>query len=131
MRTGFKLALALFSLIPLYFAVVGLGQGAERLMPIGDVAAALDNQLRYLSGVYAMVTFMIWFVLMDIDRRGSVLKLLVVGFVIGGLGRLISHLVTGPGDSTQFAGMIIELSTPLFLVWHRAVTRPASSDHSV
>ncbi len=129
MRTGFKIALALFSLIPLYFAYLGLSQGAAGLMPEAEVASPLDNQLRYLSGVYAMVSMMIWYALTDIDRHRRLLQLIVAGLVIGGLGRLISHLSVGPGDSTQFAGMIIELSTPLLLVWQSWVTEKPVEDN--
>jgi len=52
--------------------------------PNGGVAvsAGLDNQYRYLSGYYLSLFFGIWYVLGDIDKRGTVLRLLVLAITL-------------------------------------------------
>ncbi|HPF24250.1 MAG TPA: DUF4345 family protein, partial [Hyphomonas sp.] len=59
MKRGLQIALGVFSLIPVAFAILGFVAGAGRLSPDG-VAVDLDNQYRYFSGMYLVVAFMLW-----------------------------------------------------------------------
>ena len=128
MRRGLQIVLAILSLIPLTFAVLGLANGASYHMPDGGYPASLDNQLRYLSGVYLLVAFLIWYAIPKIERHGRLLTFICVALVIGGLGRLLSHFTIGPAQSAQVAGMILELGSPLLLIWHAAVARSSNAD---
>lgn len=125
MRLGLQIALGVLSLIPLIFAVLGLVYGASYQMPDGGYSAALDNQLRYLSGTYVLVTLLLWWAIPEIEKHGRLLTYVCAALVIGGLGRLMSHFAIGPGEPTQFVGMLLELSSPVFLIWQRAVARGA------
>lgn len=60
MKRALQVVLGVLSLIPLAFAVMGLISGAGYFMPDGGYPAGLDNQLRYLSGVYLLVSLLLW-----------------------------------------------------------------------
>ena len=47
MKLGLQTALGIFSLIPLYFAILGIETGAAPFMPEGAYPAATDNPFRY------------------------------------------------------------------------------------
>lgn len=123
MRTFFKLILIVLSFIPLYFAMTGLMGGAAANNDGMSVSAGLDNQFRYLSAYYLSLFFCIWYVLGDIDNRGTVLRLLVLAIFIGGLARLYSYLQVGPPPTLQMIGMALELGAPVLAIWHRIIEK--------
>jgi hypothetical protein len=125
MKLGLQIVLGLFSLVPLAFAVMGVMNGAAGLDPEGDPAAALDNQLRYLSGMYVIVTLLIWSIIPDIERQLRTAAIICAALFVGGAARLISQGAVGPGLPYQAAGMYIELGAPLLLIWQQAVARKA------
>lgn len=127
MKRGLQIALGLFSLIPLAFAVLGLMQGTGYHVAADEVVAAVDNQYRYMSGVYILVTFLLWYAIPQIEKHGRLIALVCAALVIGAIGRLISHMTIGPGSDEQFAGMIIEFCSPIFLLWQMAVARRAKA----
>lgn len=123
MRPLFKLTLIILSLIPLFFAVTGLIGGAASNNGGVAVSAGLDNQYRYLSGYYLSLFFGIWYVLGDIDKRGTVLRFLVLAIFIGGLARFYSYVQVGPPPTQAMIGMALELGAPVLALWHRFLER--------
>jgi len=119
MKRGLQIILALLSLIPLAFALIGLVGGAELANEGGAVTAGLDNQFRYLSAFYLSLFFMIWWVLQDLENRGTVLKLLVLAIFLGGVARLYSYLTVGPPPLHAIVGMALELGSPVLVLWHK------------
>jgi hypothetical protein len=53
------------------------------------------------------------------------MSFICAALVIGGAGRLVSHFTVGPGTPEQWAGMFIELGSPILLVWLWFVVREA------
>lgn len=123
MRTLFKIVLIVLSLIPLYFAVTGIFGGAASVNSGEAVSAGLDNQFRYLSAYYLSLFFLIWYVLGDIDTRGTVLRFLVLAIFIGGLARLYSYLQVGTPPPDLMLGMGLELGAPILALWHRIIEK--------
>jgi hypothetical protein len=123
MRISFKIVLMVLSLIPLYFAVTGIFGGAVSNNEGVAVSAGLDNQYRYLSGYYLSLFFGIWYVLGDIDMRGTVLRLLILAIFIGGLARLLSFIQVGTPPPNAMVGMGLELGSPILMLWHRLLER--------
>jgi len=122
MKRGLQIALGILSLIPLFFAGLGIANGAGYFLPDG-APAALDNQYRYLSTIYLIVTFTIWWVLPNIEQHKVPVRIIAGVIFLGGLARLLSHLTVGPGQPTQFAGMILEIVAILFIPWQAAVAK--------
>ncbi|MBY9068450.1 DUF4345 domain-containing protein [Hyphomonas sp. WL0036] len=116
MKLALQIILGLFSLIPLAFAVMGLANGAGGLDPEGHVAAAVDNQFRYFSGMYVVVTLILWRIIPTIEKHFWTLALICVALFVGGVGRILSQMAVGPGADFQHSGMFIELFSPLVLV---------------
>ena len=117
MKRGLQIALGIFSLIPLYFGILGIVTGAAYFMADGEYPAAIDNQFRYLSAIYLLVTMLLWWTIPNVEKQGKVLAMLCAAIFIGGLARLLSHSTIGAGSDQQFAGMIIELCVPVLLIW--------------
>ncbi|MGA1344188.1 MAG: DUF4345 domain-containing protein [Hyphomonas sp.] len=129
MKLGLQIVLGLFSLIPLAFAVMGLHSGMAGADPAATVSAAVDNQYRYMSGVYILVTFLLWYAIPGIEKHFALMAMICAALVIGGLGRLLSQDALGPGAQQQQIGAFIELGSPALLVWLWFVrrTRPNAS----
>ena len=125
MKRGLQIVLAVLSLIPLVFAVMGLVGGASMANEGGGVTAGLDNQFRYLSAYYLSLFFLIWWVLRDLEHRGTVLRLLVLAIFLGGLARLYSYLTVGPPPVNAMVGMVLELGSPALGLWHRLAFKKA------
>ncbi|MDB2439315.1 DUF4345 domain-containing protein [Hellea sp.] len=123
MKRGLQIALAVLSLIPLCFAVMGLLGGAQAANGGGVVTAELDNQFRYFSAYYLSLFFLLWWVLQDLENRGPVLRLLVLAIFLGGLARLYSYLTVGPPPINGLIGMALELGSPVLLLWHNLVVK--------
>jgi len=117
MKLGLQIGLGVLSLIPLFFALTGITQGTSQFMPADQVVPALDNQFRYWSGFYLLLTFLIWWAIPNIERHTTMLRLICLALVIGGLSRLVSHLTVGPGDPQQFTAMLLEIGSPVFVFW--------------
>jgi len=117
MKLGLQIVLGLFSLIPLAFAVMGLLSGMAGADPAATVSAAVDNQYRYMSGVYILVTFLLWYAIPRIEEHFALMAMICAGLVIGGLGRLLSQHAVGPGTQQQQIGAFIELGSPVLLLW--------------
>jgi len=122
MKLGLQIALGVFSLIPLYFAGLGILNGAAELMPEGT-SAALDNQYRYNSGTYVAISLVIWYCIPQVERHFKLLAIVCIALVLGAVGRLISQNTIGAGTEQQFIGMIIEFASPILLIWQQLVAR--------
>lgn len=127
MKLGLQIGLGILSLIPLVFAVMGVMTGASYFMPEGGYPAALDNQLRYLSAIYVLVSFLLWWAIPNVEKHTTLLAFVCAVIFLGGLARLLSHLTIGPGQPEQMAGMVLELISPVFLIWQRLVARKAAA----
>ena len=126
MRRALQIVLGLLAVIPAFFALSGFVFGAAPLGGEG-VAAALDNQLRYLSGVYLLVAFLAIRIIPRIEKEGTTLTLIVAALFIGALGRLISIQTVGPANPEQVFGLVLELGSPVLIFWQRAVAKQAGA----
>ncbi|MCA9657331.1 MAG: DUF4345 domain-containing protein, partial [Myxococcales bacterium] len=85
----------------------------------------LDNQFRYLCGVYTAVTIGLWYAIPAIERHGEVVRIVGAGVFIGAIGRLLSMRSHGdPGEPTMVIGVLLEgVVVPLLLLWQARVAR--------
>lgn len=126
-RRALQLILGVLSLIPLIGVVIGFGPGVAFFFPDGAAPPPvdLDNQFRYLSGVYAAVTLGIWYTIPRVDERLAPLRIVATGVILGAVGRLLSMRARGlPDDPTMIGGVALEAGVvPLLLLWQTRLHR--------
>ena len=89
-----------------------------------NVPASLDNQLRYLAGVYfGTVTLTLWWALPRIEERHEAVRIAAIGVFLGGIGRVVSIASVGlPERPAMLAALVVELvAAPLLVLWQRRV----------
>ncbi len=127
MKRGLQMVLMILSLIPLYFAITGFMGGAAGMNGGEAVAAELDNQFRYLSAFYLILTFLIWYVVRDIEIHTGIFRIAILAIFLGGLARLYSYLYMGVPPQTMVGGMFLELGAPILAIWqHKVAHNPHS-----
>ena len=122
MKLGLQIVLGVLSLIPLALGIQNIGLGAEALAG-GPVSAALDSQFRYLSVFYLALTFLIWWMLPNIERHKVPVRILIGVIFLGGLARAYSLMQLGHPGPDLFAGMIIELALIIVIPWQALVAK--------
>ncbi len=120
---AFRIVTILIGLIPLWFGVNGIYWGATEHMGAEPFSNAMDNQYRYLSGVYIGVAIMIFRSAGDLRRRANLFRFAMLFFFIGGCARAVSYLTVGPPPTEQIAAMVVELLSPLLLLWQAKALR--------
>ena len=116
MKKTLQIILAVLSLIPLFFGLTGIVLGAGRWLPAEAVTPAIDNQYRYLSAFYLSLAFLIWWMIPNIEKHATPLRILVGAIFIGGAARVLSMATIGPPPTINIWGMFLELGAPLILV---------------
>ena len=125
-RRLFQAIVGVLSLIPLIGFTLAMTSGAGFFLPEGaEPPVNLDNQFRYLAGVYTAVTIAIWWTLPKLEERLAPLRIACAGVFLGGVGRLVSMAALGaPSDPTMVAGVALEMGVvPLLLLWHARLAR--------
>ncbi len=123
MRSALQIVLAIFSVVPLAFAVSGVFFGAGRWLPGEAIPSELDNQYRFLSACYLSISFLLWWAIPHIERHATLIRIIAFVLFLGGLSRLWSFVDVGWGSQAQVAAMVIELAAPLVAVWQAFVAR--------
>lgn len=123
-----SIALGVVSLAPLGGLAIGFGWGAAYFVD-GPFPPDLDNQLRYLSGVYLGVSLTVWWTLLDLRNRVVPLRLVGCAVALGAVGRCVSMAQHGlPADPSLVGGLVVEgVGVPLLLVWHARVAAGEAS----
>ena len=121
MKRALQIVLIILSLIPLYFGITGVMGGAAGLNGGEAVANALDNQFRYLSAFYLILTFLIWYIVRDIENHTAVFRIAILAIFLGGLARLYCYLAIGTPPQNMIGGMALELGSPLLILWQAKV----------
>ena len=120
---AFRIVTILIGFIPLWFGINGMFFGAAEHMAGEPFSSAMDNQYRYLSGVYIGVALMIFYSSGDVRRRSELFRFAIIAIFIGGCARAVSYLTIGAPPTEQIAGMVVELLAPLLLLWRTRALR--------
>jgi Domain of unknown function (DUF4345) len=123
MRKSLQITLLILSLIPLFFGLTGVLFGSGRFLSADAIVPQLDNQFRYLSGIYLLVSFLIWWMVPTIERHGTLIRLVTLALFLGGVARAVSWAAVGQPPVFQIAAMILEMAAPLFALWQSRVAR--------
>jgi len=121
-------AVALAGCVPVAAGLQGVLSGVHRLDPAGS--ATLDSHYRYLSGLLLGLGLVFWGLIPQIERRGTIVRVLTLLVVVGGLGRAISLFETGLPNTTMRLALIMELAvTPALCLWQMRVARQMDGPH--
>ena len=120
-----RIVVAAAALVPISAGLAGVVYGPAMIpgTPAGE-SHDLDSHFRYLSGLLLAIGIGYVSTIARIESRSARFQLLTVIVVIGGLGRLISWIITGPPSSVMIAALIMELAiTPGLACWQHRVAR--------
>lgn len=120
LKLALQVNLAILSLVSLWYAAAGLMLGAAPYFE-GEPPPGLDNQARYVAGVYLLFPFLIWWIIPSIERHAIPIRILAAAMMCGGIGRLVSFMQFGSDDDMQLILMVVEISAPMLIVWQRLV----------
>jgi hypothetical protein len=122
-----QVAVALASLVPIAAGAAGVLLG-PRLVGAAIVGSAdLDSHFRYLSGLLLAIGLGYVSTIPRIETQGGRFRLLTGIVVVGGLGRLLSLLSTGPASPVMTAALVMELVvTPCLALWQYRVAAGAA-----
>ena len=85
---------------------------------IGEGHAYLDNTIRFLAGIWLLCGIGLFVSMRDFANYGTLHTLLMMGLVVGGLGRLLSAV--NFGMPSIFVGpTVLELVLPPIAIWLR------------
>lgn len=112
------LAFVAFIFFEYGLALLVFGQGAG----IGDIQLAelqpaIDNQIRYSGGIFIGLAIITGWLILNIEKKITLMRIYCFMNALAGLGRLTSLLLVGPGLFAQTWAMAFELSAPLLLLW--------------
>ncbi len=121
MKRGLQIALAVLSLIPLVFGLLGVVFGVGRFLPFDEAAAPLDSQYRFLSAIYIGIAVLIWRIIPSVEKHGWIITTLVAAIFAGGIARVYSAYLYDYAPVQLVAAAALELGSPALIFWQRAV----------
>ncbi len=124
-RRLLQLSVAAGSFVPLSMGGMSVVRGADVLKGVtGTGPADLDSHYRYLSGLLLGIGLTFVASIPRIEVKGTVFRTLGALIFVGGVGRLISLIVTGAPNAPHLFGLGMELVvTPLLVLWQARVER--------
>ncbi|GGX71274.1 hypothetical protein GCM10007385_45350 [Tateyamaria omphalii] len=123
MRQALQTILIFLAIIPLGFGALNLFVGAERFLPVENITAAIDSQLRFQSAWYLALAAIILWMVPRIERKTTLFRIIILSLFVGGIARAWSWFMLGsPPVGMQF-GMYLELALPLLLPLQARVAR--------
>ena|SRR5688572_23611137 len=123
MKRSLQVVVALLSLLPLTFGVLGILFGAERFLPGTVVPANLDSQFRFLSAWYVGLAVIAWWMIPRIEDHTILFRIVCVSVFLGGLARLLAWSSVGSPDARFLAVLSAELLFPLLIPWQARVAQ--------
>lgn len=117
MEITLKTLLGLVTLICLLGGTNLLLKGAHAFLPAGTPPQCkLDNLMRFLSGIYFGLGFLMAWVVLHFDAVGDLTYFIGLVVIFSGLGRLYSRINTGPAGKYFDFVMVFEVALGLAIV---------------
>jgi len=118
-RRALQGAILIAGLVPVSAGLAGVIMGGGMA---GSAGIDLDSHVRYLSGLLLGIGLTFWGMVPGIERHGSVVRVLTLLVVLGGLARLAGLLFVGTPSAPMVAALGMELVvTPLLCVWQMRI----------
>jgi Domain of unknown function (DUF4345) len=123
MKLGLQIILVVLSLIPAYFGITGMMDGAAMFIAPEQVTPALDSEFRFLSAYYLGLAVLIWWILPNIERHTTLFRIVIGALFLGGLTRVYSIVMVGAPPTPMLGGMALELALPLLILWQAKLSK--------
>lgn len=123
MKRALQMSMLTAATIPLVLGIVNLVSGAGRFVPVEQINANLDNQLRFYAVWFTAVFFLTIWCVRNLEIAGPVMQIMFVVMALGGVARLYSMNVVGLPDPPMLIATFIEIAVLLFIPWHAYVMR--------
>jgi Domain of unknown function (DUF4345) len=126
MKRALQVTVAILSLLPLTFGMLGLILGAGMYVPAEAVTPKLDSQFRFMAGWDVGLAFVGWWLIANIERHATLFRIVCIAVFIGGLGRLAAWFLTGSPGVAFAVVTAVELLIPALIPWQAYVARVAT-----
>jgi hypothetical protein len=122
--------LAVGCVVPLAAGAAGIVRGAAMLKGVHPpVSTDLNSHFRYLSGLLFGIGVAVALCVPTIERRGSLLRMIGLLVILGGLARLTSTIREGSPSAAHLGALAMELvAMPLLLLGQARVARLCGPD---
>lgn len=127
MKRSLQVVVALLSLLPLTFGLLGLIGGAARFLPAGVMLPDLDSQYRFMSAWYLALAVLAWWLIPNIERQTTLFRIICIAVFAGGLGRLAAWQDSGQPSLRFIIVLAAELLFPLLILWQNKVAKSAAN----
>jgi|SRR6185369_14513981 hypothetical protein len=128
MKRTLQVVLAFLSLLPLIFGGLSFIYGAALFAPASGVTPKLDSQYRFVAAWELCLTFIVWWIIPQIERQTVLFRLICLVVCLGGLGRVIAWLAVGSAGPAFLAVTVLELLIPLLIPWQAQVAKQVPSE---
>ncbi|MEO6133504.1 MAG: DUF4345 domain-containing protein [Ginsengibacter sp.] len=117
MEIALKILLSMLTLICLLGGTNLLLKGANSFLPDKlEPQRVLDNLVRFLSGIYFSLGFLVAWVIYDFDHQTELLYFIGLVVVFSGLGRLYSRIKVGSAGKYFDVIMGVEIILGLAII---------------
>lgn len=123
-RRGLQIALTVVGSIAVIFGAQTVLTGGALIPGGGHVSPSVDSELRFYAAWYVAAGLLLLRAVPQVEREGTVIRLVAGFFFVGAAGRLLSIVTVGPPRGIFVALMVIEFVLSAVLVsWHALVAR--------
>ena len=132
-RRKLQVATAMLALVPTLTGLLGLSGLSDPIYANLGLPhdATLDSQLRFYSGVWLGLGLAAFWLLPRIELESTLFRVLWLMIFIGGVGRLISLVLTGMPFPPFIGFTVLEIiGAPLFVIWQSKIAYAARQPSS-
>jgi hypothetical protein len=123
MKRGLQIFLGILSVIPPIVSISGLVLGTGRFLTDDLVTPPFDSQFRYQTGYYISLALLAWWVIPNIEKHVTPLRIISASVFLGGIGRVISFFDVGRPPALLLGFIALELCFPLLLLWQAQIRK--------
>jgi hypothetical protein len=123
-RRRLQVATAMLALVPTLTGLLGMSGLSDPVYASLGLPhdATLDSQLRFYNGVWLGLGLAAFWLLPRIERETTLFRFLWLMIFIGGIGRLLSLVLTGMPFPPLIGFTMLEIiGAPLFVLWQRQI----------
>jgi hypothetical protein len=128
-RKKLQVATAVLALVPTLTGLLGMMGLRDPVYANLDLPAdaTLDSQLRFYSGVWLGLGLTAFWLLPCIEHETTLFRALWLMIFLGGIGRLLSLLLTGMPLPPFIGFTVLEIAgAPLFVLWQTRIANAAA-----